>query len=84
MAKDFFKTLGVDFGRAGQISVLRMIVWVNYLWLATAQDLDTSIENTLEAFSHVVSQIHIKARFLEVPKGTVAGFINENAFRIFL
>ena len=42
---------------------------------ATESDLDT-IERALSVLSGVPPQIHIKARFYEVPKGTLLGFQN--------
>jgi Flp pilus assembly secretin CpaC len=41
---------------------------------ATATDLDT-IENALETLTAATPQIHIKARFLEVPKGALDGLV---------
>lgn len=71
MARDYFKTLGVDLNVPGK-SVFYGDRLGELFVRATAQDLDT-IENALERFSPVTPQIHIKARFLEVPKGTLAG-----------
>jgi hypothetical protein len=70
MAKDFFKTLGVDLGVPGK-SVFYNDGLGELFVRGTQQDLDT-IENALEVFSHVAPQIHIKARFMEVSKKSLA------------
>ncbi len=74
MAKDFFKTLGVNLDMPGK-SIFFNDGLSELFVRATAQDLDT-IENTLEVFNRALPQIHIKARFIEVPKGTLAGLDN--------
>jgi beta-lactamase regulating signal transducer with metallopeptidase domain len=74
MAKDFFKSLGVDLEVPGK-SVFFNDGMSELFVRATTQDLDT-IENALETFSHGSPQIHIKAYFLKVPKGTSDGLKN--------
>jgi beta-lactamase regulating signal transducer with metallopeptidase domain len=71
MARDVFKKLGVDLDLAGK-SVFFNDRLGELFVRASAQDLDT-IENVLEVLNNVPPQIHIKARFLEVPKGTLDG-----------
>ncbi|MEJ0088862.1 MAG: M56 family metallopeptidase [Limisphaerales bacterium] len=73
MAKDFFKTLGVDLDVPGKTVFYKDRLGELFV-RATQQDLDT-IENALEVLSHVPPQIHIKARFVEVPKGTLGGLL---------
>jgi beta-lactamase regulating signal transducer with metallopeptidase domain len=74
MAKDFFKTLGVDLDVPGK-SVFYGDRLGELFVRATKQDLDT-IESSMKPFISVAPQIHIKARFLEVPKGTLDGLEN--------
>ncbi len=73
MARSLFSKLGVDFtsgksvffnDRLGELFVR-----------ATASDLDT-VEQAVVDLTAVAPQIHLKARFLEVPKGTLAGLKN--------
>ena len=72
MARDFFRTLGVDLNVPGK-SVFFNDGLGELFVRATANDLDT-VENALEAVTAVAPQIHIKAYFMEVPKGTLSGF----------
>jgi beta-lactamase regulating signal transducer with metallopeptidase domain/tetratricopeptide (TPR) repeat protein len=75
MARKFFSTLGVDWESPKGKTIFyndRMgLLFVG----ATESDLDT-IERAIVVLNEVPPQIHIKARFLEVPKGTVANFGN--------
>jgi beta-lactamase regulating signal transducer with metallopeptidase domain len=71
MARNYFTKLGVDLESPKGKSV----VYNDRLGLlfvrATDQDLDT-IERAVQALNQVAPQVRIKARFLEVPEGTVA------------
>jgi Flp pilus assembly secretin CpaC len=73
MAKSFFSQLGVDWespaGKAVFYNDRLGLLFVK----ATNPDLDT-IERAIQASGQVTPQIHIKARFLEVPMGTVASY----------
>jgi type II secretory pathway component GspD/PulD (secretin) len=75
MAKSFFGTLGVDWESPKGKSVFYGDRLGELFVRGTATDLD-KIENGLEQLNRVAPQIHIKARFLEVPKGTLAGLEN--------
>ena len=66
MARSFFSTLGVNLELPGK-SVFFNDRLGELFVRATATDLDT-IENALETLTAATPQIHIKARFLEVPK----------------
>ncbi len=74
-ARKFFTTLGVDLESPKGKSVFyndRMgLLFVK----ATEVDLDT-IERVIQTLNQVAPQVHIKAQFLKVPKGTMAGFGN--------
>lgn len=70
MAKDYFKTLGVDLDVSGKSAFYNDRLGELFV-RATTQDLDI-IENAMEPFSRVSPQIHIKAQFLEVPKESLA------------
>jgi beta-lactamase regulating signal transducer with metallopeptidase domain len=73
MAKSLFAKFGVDW----ESPKGKEIFYDNRLgWLfvrATKSDLDT-IEGAIAALDSVAPQIHIKARFLEMPKEEVEGF----------
>ena len=71
MARSLFSKLGVDLKPPESVfyNDRRGLLFVR----ATMQDLDT-IEKAIQALNQAASQIHIKARFLEVPKGTLDGF----------
>ena len=66
IGREFFKTLGVDLAAPGKSFFYNDGLGELFV-RGTATDLDT-IENALEVFSRVPLQIHIKARFIEVPK----------------
>jgi beta-lactamase regulating signal transducer with metallopeptidase domain len=68
MARSFFSTLGVDLELPGK-SVFFNDRLGELFVRATATDLDT-VETALEVF--IPPQVHIKARFLEVPKESLA------------
>jgi hypothetical protein len=68
MARSFFSTLGVDLELPGK-SVFFNDGMGELFVRATATDLDT-VETALEVF--LPPQLHIKARFLEVPKESLA------------
>jgi beta-lactamase regulating signal transducer with metallopeptidase domain len=74
MARSLFRVFGVNLDLPGK-SVFYGDRLGELFVRATKQDLDT-IERVMEAVSDVAPQIHIKARFLEVPKGTLAGLKN--------
>jgi beta-lactamase regulating signal transducer with metallopeptidase domain len=70
MARCFFSTLGVDLDLPGK--AIFFSDGLGELFVrATANDLDT-VETALEVFITLPPQIHIKARFLEVPKESLA------------
>jgi beta-lactamase regulating signal transducer with metallopeptidase domain len=74
MAKNLFSKLGVDLDLPGKAVFFN--VGVGELSVrATLPDLDT-IQHAIQALNLVAPQIHIKARFLEVPQGTVASLGN--------
>jgi beta-lactamase regulating signal transducer with metallopeptidase domain len=72
IARSFFSALGVDLTAPGKAIFFNDRLGMLFV-RATDQDLDT-IERVVEILNQVTPQIHIKARFFEVPKGTVAGF----------
>ena len=73
--KNFFASLGVDL-KSPPGKVIFYGDRLGKLFVkATQSDLDT-IERAIETLNSVPPQIHIKARFLEVPLGTMAGFGN--------
>jgi beta-lactamase regulating signal transducer with metallopeptidase domain/tetratricopeptide (TPR) repeat protein len=73
LAKNFFRQMGVDF-EASKGKAVFYNDRLGYLFVkATEADLDT-IERAIQTLNQVPPQIHIKARFLEVPKDTVASF----------
>ena len=69
-ARTFFQTLGVDLTQPGK-SIFYTERLGELFVRGTEQDLDT-IENAMVMLNYVAPQIHIKARFIEVPK---AGFL---------
>ena len=73
LARSFFGKLGINLespkGKAVFYGDRLGVLFVK----ATESDLDT-IERAIEFLNAIAPQIHIKARFLEVPPGTVAGF----------
>jgi beta-lactamase regulating signal transducer with metallopeptidase domain/tetratricopeptide (TPR) repeat protein len=72
-AKMFFTTLGINLLQPPGKSVF-FNDRLGYLFVkATESDLDT-IERAIQVLIQVPPQIHIKARFYEVPKGTLLGF----------
>ena len=73
LAKNFFRQIGVDF-EAPKGKAVFYNDRLGYLFVkATEADLDT-MERAIQTLNQVPPQIHIKARFLEVPKDTVASF----------
>ncbi len=74
MARDFFKTLGVNLDVPGK-SVFYGDRLGELFVKATKQDLDI-VESAMEPFKSVAPQVHIKAQFLEVPKGALDGLVN--------
>jgi beta-lactamase regulating signal transducer with metallopeptidase domain len=79
MARDFFRNLGVNLDPATPGGLGKGVFFNDRLGelyvRATAQDLDT-IENALVVLNQARPQIHIKARFLKVPRGTLDGLKN--------
>jgi beta-lactamase regulating signal transducer with metallopeptidase domain len=69
MAKNLFKKMGVDLDLPGK-SVFYNDGLAELFVRATAADLD-KVEHVMEMFASVPPQIHIKARFLKVPKETL-------------
>jgi beta-lactamase regulating signal transducer with metallopeptidase domain len=67
LAKNLFNKLGVDLDLPGK-SVFFNDGMGELFVRATLPDLDT-IEHAIEALTSVAPQIHVKARFFEVPKG---------------
>jgi len=74
MARSLFNKLGVDLDLPGK-SVFYGDRLGELFVRATKPDLDV-IEQALSVLISAPPQIHIKARFLEVPKGTLAGLEN--------
>jgi hypothetical protein len=74
MAKRFFSQLGVNMDLPGK-SVFYNDGMSELFVRATSQDIDT-IEEAIQALNRPPPQLHIKARFLEAPKGTLAGLGN--------
>ncbi len=72
-ARKLFLSLGVDLNSPPGKSVFYYDRTGILIVKATASDLDI-IERALSALISITPQIHIKARFLEVPMGTVASF----------
>jgi Flp pilus assembly secretin CpaC len=70
MASILLSTIGVDLNVPGK-SVFFNDGLGELFVRATATDLDT-VETALEAFTAAAPQVHIKARFLEVPKESLA------------
>ena len=72
-ARSFFSMLGVDLespkGKAVYYNDRRGYLFVK----ATEADLDT-IERAIQVLNQAPLQIHIKARFVEVPQNSVSGF----------
>ncbi len=71
MAKSFFGTLGVDWESPNGKTVFYGDRLGELFVKATAADLD-KIENGLEQLNRIQPQIHIKARFVEVTKESLA------------
>jgi len=73
LARSFFSTLGINFsnppGKSVYFNDTRGYLFVK----ATESDLDT-IEKALQVIDQAPSQVHIKARFYEVPNGTMKDF----------
>ncbi len=73
LIRAYFTDLGVNLtdppGKSVFYSDKAGVIFVK----ATMPDLDT-IEHALQEVDHAPPQIHIKARFIEVPKGTLTGF----------
>ena len=78
MARSFFGTLGVNLNLPGK-SVFYNDGMRELFVRATPRDMNT-IEEAIQAFNLPPPQIHIKARFLEVPKGTLVGLNNIISF----
>jgi hypothetical protein len=81
MAKHFFSQLGVNMELPGK-AVFYSEGMSELFVTATPKDMDT-IEEAIQAFNRPLPQLHIKARFLKAPKGTVAGlgnFLNSTNF----
>jgi hypothetical protein len=72
-ARSLFSKLGVDWESPKGKSVFYNDGLGLLFVKATESDLDT-IERAFSALNYTAPQIHIKARFLEVPNGTLAGF----------
>jgi len=95
-ARDFFAKIGVDLTAAG-----RSIAFNDRMSLlfvkATGGELDV-VERTIQALNVIPPQVHMKARFIEVPKkllassafftnavaGPMTGIMNDSNFRILL
>ena len=73
--KNFFAKLGVNMESPPGKAIFYGDRLGKLFVKATQADLDT-IESAIEILNSVPPQIHIKARFLEVPTGTMAGFGN--------
>jgi len=73
--KNFFASLGVNMESPPGKAIFYGDRLGKLFVKATPADLDT-IEHAIEILNCVPPQIHIKARFLEVPLGTLAGFGN--------
>jgi beta-lactamase regulating signal transducer with metallopeptidase domain len=77
MARSVFSKLGVDL----ESSKGKTVFYGDRLGLlfvrATESDLDT-IKKAIQALNYTPTEIHIKARFVEVPKGTLTPFDNWN------
>ena len=72
LARSFFASLGVNLQQPPGKAVFYNDR-LGYLFVkATASDLDT-IERAIQVLNQVPPQIHIKARFYKVPKGTLLG-----------
>lgn len=73
IARSLFGRMGVDW----ETPKGKLVFYNDRLGLlfvrATLADLDT-VEHAVQVLTYLAPQIHIKARFLEVPKGTLAGF----------
>ena len=95
MVKSFFSAMGVDFTAPG-----RSIAFNDRLGMlfvkATPSELDT-VERVVQALSLIRPEIHIKARFIELPKagfnpllfsntvaGHMTGILNDSEFRMLL
>ena len=70
-ARNFFSTLGVDMNLPGKSVFFNKRLGL-LLVKATESDLDT-IEHAIQALDGVPPQVHIKARFLEVPEKFFSG-----------
>ncbi len=75
MARSLFSKLGVDWESPIGKAVFYNDRLGKLFIKATEADLDT-IERAIEVLNSVPPQLHIKARFLEVPKGTLFGLTN--------
>jgi beta-lactamase regulating signal transducer with metallopeptidase domain/Flp pilus assembly secretin CpaC len=77
MARSLFSKLGVDWespkGKSVFFNERPGLLFVK----ATESDLDT-IERAIQALNQVGTQVHIKARFLEVPDGTSQDLVTPN------
>ena len=74
-AQKLFSSLGVDWESPVGKSVFYNDRNGMLLVRATAGDLDV-VEQAVQAFNYTPPQIHIKARIIRVPKGTMTGFQN--------
>jgi beta-lactamase regulating signal transducer with metallopeptidase domain len=80
MFRDFFKALGVDLQSPAGKSIFYNDELGILFVKATEGDLGV-IERALQAIYGTMARVHIKARFIEVPKGTwgtLAGLTNYN------
>lgn len=95
MAKDFLKKLGVDLSAPGKSIAFNHRLGLLFV-KATPSDLDT-IQGAVDELNTTTPQIHLKARFIEVPKGFVVpqmfsniaanpmiGILSETNFRAIL
>ena len=74
MARRFFSELGVNMDLPGK-AVFYSYGMSELFVRATPQDMDT-IEAAIQALNRPPPQLHIKARFLKAPNGTVGGLGN--------
>jgi beta-lactamase regulating signal transducer with metallopeptidase domain len=71
LARDFFSKMGVDFDLPGKSIVFNDKLGLLFV-RATEPDLD-AVERIVQALNQVEPQVHIKARFIEVP---TEGFVD--------
>jgi beta-lactamase regulating signal transducer with metallopeptidase domain/Flp pilus assembly secretin CpaC len=75
MASIYFSKIGVDLNVPGKSVFFNDRLGGELFVRATSSDLD-KIEQAIVELPHSDPQVHIKARFLEVPKGALDGLVN--------